>query len=55
MGTCGNGIFAARSYHVGGVHTLMCDGAVRFVSENVDLPIWRAGGTRAGGETIGEF
>ncbi len=55
MGTCGNGIFAARSYHVGGVHTLMCDGAVRFVSENVDLPIWHAVGTRAGGETIGEF
>lgn len=55
MGTCGWGIFAARSYHVGGVNTLMCDGAVRFVSENVDLNIWRALGTRAGGEVLGEF
>ena len=55
MGTCGNGIFAARSYHVGGVHTLMCDGSVRFVSENIDLNTWRAIGTRAGGEVLGDF
>jgi prepilin-type N-terminal cleavage/methylation domain-containing protein len=55
MGTCGNGIFAARSYHVGGVHTLMCDGSVRFVSENIDLNTWRAIGTRAGGEAVGDF
>jgi prepilin-type N-terminal cleavage/methylation domain-containing protein len=55
MGTCGWGIFAARSYHVGGVHTLMCDGSVRFVSENIDLRTWRAAGTRAGGEVLGDF
>ncbi len=46
---------AARSLHTGGVHVLMCDGAVRFVSENVDRPLWRAIGTRAGGEVLGEF
>lgn len=55
MGTCGYGIFAARSYHVGGVHTLLCDGSVRFVSENIDLKLWRALGTRAGGEVVSEF
>ena len=55
MGTCGNGIFAARSYHTGGIQTVMCDGSVRFVSENIDLYLWRAIGTRAGGEVIGEF
>lgn len=55
MGTCGNGIFAARSYHVGGVQTLLCDGSVRFVSENIDLNTWRSIGTRAGAEVIGDF
>jgi prepilin-type N-terminal cleavage/methylation domain-containing protein len=43
------------SRHVGGVHMLLCDGAVRFVSENIDLMLWRALGTRNGGETVGEF
>jgi len=40
----------ATSNHVGGVHLLQCDGSVRFVSENVDLGVWRAAGTIAGGE-----
>lgn len=54
MGTCGNGIFGARSEHPGGVNVAMCDGSVRFVSENVNLEIWRALGTRAGGEVLTE-
>lgn len=49
------GIFAARSRHVGGVHTLMGDGAVRFVSDNVDLVTWQNLGTINGEEPIGEF
>lgn len=40
----------ARSYHTGMVNALMMDGAVRSVSENIDLGVWRAVGTRAGGE-----
>ena len=44
---------SASSKHTGGVHTLMGDGAVQFVSENIDLNLWRGLGTRAGGETLG--
>lgn len=45
----------ARSYHTGGVHVTMADGAVRFVSENISLVTWQSLGTRAGGEVVGEF
>jgi prepilin-type processing-associated H-X9-DG protein len=38
-------IITARSYHPGGVNLLMGDGAVRFVSDNVELQVWRAIGT----------
>jgi hypothetical protein len=41
---------SANSRHAGGVHTLAGDGAVHFVSSNVDLGVWRAYGTRASGE-----
>ncbi len=41
----------ARSNHVSLVHVMMLDGVVRGVSDNVDLTVWRALGTRAGGET----
>ncbi len=47
--------FGARSDHVGGVHTLLCDGAVRFISENVDLTTWRNLSLRADGNVVGEF
>jgi len=43
------------SHHEGGVHLLLCDGSVRFVSENIDLALWRGIGTRSGGEVLGEF
>lgn len=45
----------ARSMHVGGVHLLLCDGSGRFISDRIDVNVWRALGTRAGGEVIGEF
>lgn len=45
----------ANSRHVGGVHTLLCDGAVRFTSDSIDINVWRALGTRKGGELIGDF
>lgn len=41
----------ARSYHTGMVNILLMDGSVRSAANNVDLNVWRATGTRAGGET----
>lgn len=49
----GRGIYTARSYHSGGVNSAMADGSARFVSEGVDLLIWRAIATRRGGEAQG--
>lgn len=48
-------MITSRSYHTGIVNTLLFDGSSRSVSENIDLSIWRALGTRSGGEVIGEF
>ncbi|QDU11699.1 hypothetical protein V202x_51230 [Gimesia aquarii] len=45
----------ARSKHVGGVHIGMADGAVRFISENIDRGTYRALATMSGDEVIGEF
>jgi prepilin-type N-terminal cleavage/methylation domain-containing protein len=46
---------AARSRHPAGVHVTMCDGATRFVSNNIDLATWRALGTAASGDSIGAY
>jgi len=43
----------ASSLHVGGAHMLMGDGAVNFVSENVDTFLFRAACTIGGGEALG--
>ncbi len=43
------------SYHTGGAQFAMADGAVRFVSENIDLELLRALGSINGGEVISEF
>ena len=43
----------ARSYHDGGVNVLLMDGSVRFVGNGIALATWRALGTRAGGEVVG--
>jgi prepilin-type N-terminal cleavage/methylation domain-containing protein len=43
------------SYHVGGVHVLMADGAVRFVSQNMSWNVWGAVCTGWGQETVGDF
>lgn len=48
----GEGLYAARSLHSGGVNAAFGDGAVKFVSESIDLTVWRAIGTRAGGEAV---
>ncbi len=38
------------SPHPGGAHFAMCDGSVRFVSENVDITAYLSTASRAGGE-----
>lgn len=66
-----NGFYAAGSKHTGGCQVLMGDGAVRFISENINngnpganaislngqspFGVWGALGTRSGGEVVGEF
>jgi prepilin-type N-terminal cleavage/methylation domain-containing protein/prepilin-type processing-associated H-X9-DG protein len=42
----------ARSYHPGGVNSLLGDGSVRFVRSSIDGLVWRALGSVAGGEVI---
>lgn len=45
----------ARSKHVGGVHVALADGAIRFISENIDRGTYRALSTQSGEEVVGEF
>ena len=48
-------VMTARSYHSGVVQVLMMDGAARSISENISAGTWRALGTRAQREVVGEF
>ncbi|HVJ66531.1 MAG TPA: DUF1559 domain-containing protein [Caulifigura sp.] len=66
-----NSVISATSRHTGGVQVLMCDGAVRFISDNIDtgnlsaVPVtgnapspygtWGSLGSMSGGETVGTF
>ncbi len=43
---------AASSNHAGGVNTLFADGSVRFVTDEIELVVWRALGTIRGGESV---
>ncbi len=42
----------ARSYHPGGVNTAMADGSVRYVKDSTNVGVWRALGTKSGGEIL---
>ena len=42
----------ARSVHPGGVHVVFVDGHVNFVEDAIDLALWQALGTIAGGEAV---
>ena len=50
-----SGAISARSNHVGFVTVCFADGAVRKVSNSVDLIVWRAIATIHGGEIANEF
>ncbi|MDB5337692.1 MAG: hypothetical protein JWN70_3311 [Planctomycetaceae bacterium] len=43
------------SFHVGGAHFLMGDGAVRFISENINTSTYAYLGAIADGQVIGDF
>ena len=44
----------SRSYHTNLVNTLLMDGSVRSINNSISPATWRAMGTRAGGEVIGD-
>lgn len=43
------------SSHSGGAYFVLCDGAVRFISSQIDNGVFQALGTPAGGEAVGSF
>jgi prepilin-type N-terminal cleavage/methylation domain-containing protein/prepilin-type processing-associated H-X9-DG protein len=45
----------ARSRHPGGVNISLCDGSIRFLTNNINLAVWQALGTMNGGESGGDF
>lgn len=46
---------ALTSYHVGGINVLMADGAVRFISENINFPTLLRLAAKDDGQVLGEF
>lgn len=45
----------ASSYHIGGAHFTFADGTVRFLSENIDFPIYNALAGKAEGNVVSEW
>jgi hypothetical protein len=47
--------FSFRSTHPGGAQFVLCDGAVRFISQTINMPTYKALGSKDGGEVVGEY
>ncbi len=50
-----NNQFQAYSFHTGGAHAALCDGSVRFLSENMSSDTYFRLGCRNDGEVLGDF
>ena len=50
-----NAVLAATSRHWGGANVVFADGHARFISNQIDLRVWRALGSRNGNDTTGEY
>jgi len=46
---------AASSLHVGGAHSLVADGSVRFMSQNINWTVWNNLNSRNANDMVGEF
>jgi len=46
------GTHTASSRHSGGINVLMCDGAVTFIKQTINVSTWWALGTKGNNETI---
>lgn len=51
----GEVVSGPRSMHIGGAQVSLCDGSVRFVSDNVDLAVFRNTFARNDGNVLGEW
>lgn len=47
--------FSARSQHPGGVNVSLCDGSTRFISNDIEVGLWRSLSTISGGEVLEGF
>jgi hypothetical protein len=47
--------YAMASKHVGGGHFAMADGSARFISENINIDVYRGASTISAQEILGEF
>lgn len=45
----------SRSYHTGGVNSLFADGSVRMITDSIDESVYQALGSRASGDSVGEY
>jgi prepilin-type processing-associated H-X9-DG protein len=48
-------VMPPSSRHPGGVNLLLGDGSVHFITNSINLPTWRALGSRNGGEVVGNY
>ena len=50
-----NSVSGFRSQHIGGAQFLFADGSAKFISQNIDLVVYRRASTIGGGEVLGEL